>query len=189
MSLDTVLIGIAAVAQNGVIGVREANDMPWRLGAYASDPFWNNMSDKSSFRPQDMQHFKDITSGHTVIMGRETKDSLGKYFPLANRYNLVMSRTQTGSDEGYTFHNSKQEVLDSLAKREDKVAFVMGGQAIYEAFIPEMNGLLITRLHKDFAGDVYFPEISSDDWALVSKPPLGTIDPRLASLEHYVSMH
>ncbi len=184
MSLDKNIIGIAAVAQNGVIGIKEENEMPWRCGEYVSHPFWNNFKDKQSFRPNDMKHFEDTTMGNVVIMGRKTWDSIPeKYRPLKERENIILSRREQFSGEGFSFYSSKEGVLDFI-KKQDKKIFVMGGENIYRMFMPEMNGLIITRLHKDFEGDVYFPNM--DLWTLTNRKPLGNADSELASLEYYV---
>lgn len=124
---------VAAVASNGVIGA--GNSMPWRL-------------------PADLRHFKALTLGHPVIMGRKTYESIGK--PLPGRENIVVSRTPGREIAGVNIASSLAGAL-AFCIGED-VVFVIGGGELYQAALPLADGLVITEIRKDYAGDTKFPE-------------------------------
>ena len=111
--------------------------------------------------PGDLKRFKEITSGHSVIMGRNTFESLPKG-PLPNRRNIVVSRNQELSIEGAEVVNSIDEALN-LVKDEVEV-FVIGGGKIYDQFLPICNKLYLTIVDKSFDADIFFPEIDWDEW-------------------------
>jgi dihydrofolate reductase len=129
---------VVAVAQNGIIG--RGNDLPWRL-------------------PADLAHFKRLTLGHPILMGRRTWDSLGR--PLPGRRNLVLSRQTGQSLPG-------AEVVGSLAAARDLVGagtlMVIGGAELYRLALPEVAVLHLTTVHADIEGDVSFPAWSADEW-------------------------
>lgn len=138
------VILIAAVADGGVIG--RANTLPWYL-------------------PADLRRFKQLTSGHTVIMGRKTYESMGR--PLPNRKNLVITGSKDFRPAGVTLVRSMEDAL-KLAK-DDGDVFVIGGARVFEAALPVGDRLELTRVHAAIAGDVYFPPFNPADWALVSE--------------------
>lgn len=123
---------VAAVAANGVIGA--GNRMPWHL-------------------PEDLKHFKALTLGHPVIMGRRTYESIGK--PLPGRENIVVSRTRGLEIDGVSVAASLEGAL-ALCMGE-AVAFVIGGGELYKAALPLADGLVITEIRQDYAGDTMFP--------------------------------
>ncbi len=123
---------VAAVASNGVIGA--GNRMPWHL-------------------PEDLKHFKALTLGHPVIMGRKTYESIGK--PLPDRENIVVSRTQGLEIPGVSIASSLEGAL-ALCIGEP-VVFVVGGGEIYKAALPLADGIVLTEIGRDFAGDTKFP--------------------------------
>lgn len=134
---------VAAVAKNGVIGKNGA--LPWHL-------------------PEDLKHFKEITMGKKVLMGRVTFDSIlariGK--PLPNRTNIVVSSdTNYQVPEGVELYNSLDKVLDKYADEEICVA---GGASIYDQTINKADRLYITKIHQNYKGDVYFPPIDKQTW-------------------------
>ena len=135
---------IAAVARNSVIGAR--NGLPWHL-------------------PEDLKHFRTLTSGHTVIMGRKTWDSIGK--PLPNRQNIVVSRQAGLLIHGAPVAHSLEEAL-SLAVREDPV-FVIGGEALYRSAMPLADLLYLTEIERDFHGDARFPAFERAAWREVAR--------------------
>jgi dihydrofolate reductase len=135
---------IAAVARNGVIGAR--NGLPWHL-------------------PEDLKHFRTLTSGHTVIMGRKTWESIGK--PLPNRQNIVVSRRAGLLIGGASVAHSLEEAL-SLAVREDPV-FVIGGEALYRLALPFAVLLYLTEIERDFHGDARFPAFERAAWREVAR--------------------
>lgn len=112
--------------------------------------------------PVDLKHFKEITSGHTVLMGDRTWESLPKK-PLPNRRNIVITLDPVSFPDCETVH-SIEDALHTLAP--DEMAFVMGGATMYKLFMPYADKLYITRMLSDFTADVYFPEINEAVWAL-----------------------
>ena len=130
---------IAAVARNGVIGAN--NSLPWHL-------------------PEDLRRFRALTSGHTVIMGRRTWESIGK--PLPNRQNVVVSH-QTGLRlSGASVATSLEEAV-TLATLPDPV-FVIGGEALYRSALPFADVLYLTEIERDFVGDARFPAFERSAW-------------------------
>ena len=116
--------------------------------------------------PADLKRFKKITTGHTVIMGRNTFLSLGRVLP--NRKHIVLSLTELDCD------NENVVVVDDIEKLDeyidkDEENFVIGGAMIYKLLMPKADRLYITEIDKDFEGDSYFPEISKDEWTEVSR--------------------
>lgn len=138
---------LVAVSENNVIGVD--NQLPWHL-------------------PIDLKYFKETTSGHTILMGRKTYDSIGR--PLPNRRNLVITHNPSFSAEGVTVFHSIQEALDTCME-EDEV-FIIGGGMIYKESLSLANKLYITRVHTHIAqGTAFFPEIDPEQWQLISEKP------------------
>ena len=129
---------IVAVSDNYVIGNK--NELPWRLSA-------------------DLKHFKEITTGHTVIMGRKTYESIGR--PLPNRVNIIVTRNKDYGVEGCEIANSLEEAM-SLS--EDTNSFIIGGSNIYEQSMDMVDTLYITHVHANIEGDAHFPEIDTDVW-------------------------
>ena len=130
---------VAAVASNGIIG--KDGGMPWRL-------------------PEDLKHFKNLTLGHPVIMGRKTWESLGKALP--GRENIVVTRQAGYEAQGAAVASSLDAALALCAG--EPVAFVIGGGEIYKAALPLASGLVLTEIHKDYAGDARFPGYDRSKW-------------------------
>jgi dihydrofolate reductase len=135
------VIAIAAVGANGVIG--KENTLPWRL-------------------PSDLQHFKDTTLGHAVLMGRKTYDSIGR--PLPGRMNLVLSRRLVAELPGLKSVRSIDEALECV-KPWQKL-YIAGGQALYEQYLPMAARLVITHVGVSPEGDAHFPAIDPDTWTV-----------------------
>lgn len=133
---------VAAIASNNVIG--KENSLPWNI-------------------PEDLKRFKQMTSGHTILMGRKTFDSIGR--PLPNRQNIVMTKNENFEREGIKVINDFKEALE-LIRESNQDIFVIGGSKIYELFEPVANALAITRILKDFEGDAFFPDINWDLWQI-----------------------
>ena len=131
---------IVAMTDNYVIGAN--GDMPWHL-------------------PADLQHFKEITSGGAIIMGRRTWESIGR--PLPNRLNIVITRKTNYEAIGATVASSIDEGI-KVAKNIR--TFIIGGGEIYRAVLPLAKKLHITRIHATIDGDTYFPEIDESSWQL-----------------------
>ena len=132
---------VVAVAENGVIG--QQGELPWgRL-------------------PADLQHFKRLTLGHPVVMGRKTFDSLGRALP--KRPNLVVTRQADWSAPNC---ETLPSVLAALARaRElDEEVCVIGGGEIYREALPAADVIYLTEVHHAFEGDAYFPALSPTDW-------------------------
>lgn len=113
--------------------------------------------------PVDLRHFKEITSGHTVLMGDKTWESLPKK-PLPNRRNIVITLDDVTFPDCETVH-SIEDALALLNGEEE--AFVMGGATMYRLFLPHAAKLYLTRIVSAFTADVYFPAIKDEDWTLV----------------------
>jgi dihydrofolate reductase len=141
---------IAAVARNGTIG--RGGRLPWRL-------------------PADLARFRQLTLGHTVLMGRRTWQSLGR--PLPGRRNAVLTRDASFSAPGCEAVHSIDEARALAGGGE---LFVIGGAALYAAFMPLADRLFITHIDADVAGDAVFPAIDPGQWRLVEETP-GTVDP------------
>jgi dihydrofolate reductase len=138
---------IAALDPHRVIGYK--NQMPWYI-------------------PEDLKHFKSLTKDHYVVMGKNTFDSLDQK-PLPNRVNIVLSQTYYRDPpylENQTFFvPSIETVLKIFGHEELKV---IGGQQIYEQFLPLANFLDLTHVHQQYLGDTYFPDYK-DDFELISE--------------------
>lgn len=114
--------------------------------------------------PADLRHFKEITSGKTVIMGDRTWESLPKR-PLPNRRNIVVTLDDVRFPDCETVHT-----LDDAMERvqDEEEAFIMGGATMYRLFLPYAERLYLTRIQSSFIADVYFPAIDESEWTLVS---------------------
>jgi dihydrofolate reductase len=115
--------------------------------------------------PADLRFFKQTTSGHTVIMGRKTFDSVGK--PLPNRRNIVITRDTELKIEGVEVVNSLEEAL-AITKTEEKPVFIVGGAEIYKQALPKTQTLYLTTIHHRFEADTFFPEIDRNEWKVIS---------------------
>ena len=131
---------VVAMGKNREIGVD--NQLLWHL-------------------PKDLKHFKELTSGHPIIMGRKTYESIGK--PLPNRTNIVISRKNDWFEEGILIVGSIKEAL-KFAKKIDENVFVIGGGTIYEQTIDLADQLEITLVDATLGADTYFPKIDKKIW-------------------------
>ncbi len=139
---------IAAVAENNVIG--KNNDLTWHIS-------------------EDLKRFKKLTSGHPVIMGRKTYESL-PFKPLPGRKNIVLTSQKKISFEGALVVNSIKEALSKCS--DDDEVFICGGAAIYKLFCPFTERLYLTKIHHIFEGDTFFPEIKYSEWKTEFKSEL-----------------
>ena len=136
---------IAALADNGVIG--RDGDLPWRLSA-------------------DLRHFRRLTMGHHLIVGRKTWQSIGK--PLPGRTMLVLTRSGRPLEPpGAEAVASLDEALARAAAAGDDEAFIAGGAEVYRIALPRADRLYLTRVHANPAGDVRFPSYDAARWRLV----------------------
>lgn len=136
---------IVAVAENGTIG--KDNDLIWHLSS-------------------DLKRFKDITIGHTVIMGRKTFNSLPKG-ALPKRTNVVLTRDRSKVFPNCTMVNSMEEIIEKYASDKQE-HFIIGGAQLYADLLPFAKRIYLTRVHQSFEADVFFPEITSEDWEIES---------------------
>lgn len=111
--------------------------------------------------PKDLKHFKEITTGHPVIMGRKTYESIGKALP--NRTNIVVSRKKDWFEEGILIVGSLKEAL-KFAKKMDEDIFIIGGGNIYEQTIDLADKLEVTLVKANLNADVFFPKINPKIW-------------------------
>lgn len=144
---------IVAYSKNRVIG--KNGKIPWNIKA-------------------DMQHFKNLTTGNVLIMGRNTFEEIGH--PLSNRYTIIVSSSKNfDSENSKTVHSfedalieAKKIVLENLAYIGKNI-FVCGGQRIYKSAIPFTEKLYVTEIDAEIEGDAYFPEFDDSQFKLVSK--------------------
>lgn len=142
------IVLIAAVAKNGVIG--RNNALPWRL-------------------PEDMAHFKALTSGHAVIMGRKTWESLpAKFRPLPNRRNIVVTRNKAYSAPGAMVVTALEDVIKLGA---GETAYIIGGAELYANALPHAQRLELTEIDATFEGDAFFPAIDRRQWREAKREP------------------
>lgn len=137
---------IVAIANENVIG--KDNKLIWHL-------------------PEDLKRFKEITSGHTIIMGRKTFESLGRVLP--NRKHIILC-----NDMKMSIDNENVEIVNDISKLDkyintDEECFVIGGATIYKLLMPYANKMYITKINQSFEGDVYFPEIKETEWKEISR--------------------
>ncbi|MDR5171001.1 dihydrofolate reductase [Methylobacillus flagellatus] len=134
---------IVAVAQNRVIGLN--NTLPWHL-------------------PEDLKRFRALTTGHHIIMGRKTYESLNRLLP--DRTTVIVTRNQDYQAPGAVIANSLEQAID-LAANDDE-AFLIGGAELYQAGLKLADRLYITEIDAEFAGDAFLPEFDLQDWREVS---------------------
>lgn len=142
---------VAAVAANGIIGA--AGKLPWRL-------------------PEDLQHFKALTLGHPVVMGRKTWESLGRALPA--RENIVVTRHAGYDAPGASVAASLDAALALCAG--EAVVFVIGGSELYAAALPLADGLVLTEIHRDYDGDTHFPDFDRKAWRETQRKPQAAAD-------------
>lgn len=135
---------VAAASDNNVIGNKGA--LPWKM-------------------PADMKFFKNLTMGHTVIMGRKTYESMGK--PLPGRKNIVISRKKNFSADGCIVLGSLEEAFTLFA--DEKEVFIIGGAEIYQAALQKADKVYLTRIHCVVHGDAYFPQLTEKEWVEKSR--------------------
>jgi dihydrofolate reductase len=130
---------VAAVAANGIIGA--GGKLPWHI-------------------PEDLQHFKRLTLGHPVVMGRRTWESLKA--PLPQRENIVVTRTTGYEAPGAAIASSLEAALAMCLG--EPVAFVIGGACLFREALPIAAGLVLTEIHRDYQGDTWFPPWDRSQW-------------------------
>ena len=141
-----IVSAIVAVAENQVIG--DGGDIPWRLSS-------------------DLKYFKRITSGHHIIMGRKTFDSVDK--PLPKRTNVVLTRDPMYAATGTIVAHSIEEALSIAYDNEEEEVFIIGGGEIYAQSRPFWDKVYLTRVKASPEGKVVFPALDEADWKLISQ--------------------
>lgn len=134
---------VVAASDNHVIG--QAGQLPWHL-------------------PADLKHFKNLTWGMPVIMGRKTFESIGK--PLPGRINIVISSQTNSIYQGIEWASSPEQALKLAEASNCLEVFVIGGGHIYQQFMPKANNIYLTRVHTRLEGDTFFPDPDPNQWAL-----------------------
>ena len=134
------IILIVAMAANRVIG--RHNDIPWHI-------------------PGEQQRFKKITMGHTLIMGRRTYQSIGR--PLPGRKTVIISRCPDYTEPGCSVAHSLAEALAGC--QGDEKVFIAGGGEIFVQTMAMADAIYLTTLHREVAGDIFFPEFSAEDFS------------------------
>jgi dihydrofolate reductase len=140
-----IISAIVATAKNRVIG--KDNDIPWYL-------------------PADLKYFKRTTLNHHIIMGRKSYQSIGR--PLPKRTNIIVTRDPFFISSNCLVARSIEEALEFAQKNGETEAFIIGGGQIYEQSMPYWNRLYLTEVDLEVEGDVFFPELDLDEWALQS---------------------
>lgn len=137
--------------------------------AIANNMAIGNNNDLLCHLSDDLKHFKALTSGHPVIMGRKTFDSLPKK-PLPNRQNIVLTSDTAFGSPGVDVVHSIDEALSLISANNE--TFIMGGATIYRQFLPHVDKLYITWIKKDFEADTFFPEIDFSEFRLIDETQL-----------------
>lgn len=145
------LSALVAIARNGVIG--KDNALPWRL-------------------PADLKHFKALTMGHSIIMGRKTCESIGRLLP--GRTSIVVTRQPGYKIENAIVVHSIEEALKACCGKDyeepaERECFVIGGAQIFREILPVCDRMYTTEIHRDFEGDARFPEFDREGWIEVSR--------------------
>ncbi|MBN1651642.1 MAG: dihydrofolate reductase [Bacteroidales bacterium] len=137
---------LVAVAENGAIG--KNNDLIWHLS-------------------DDLKRFKTLTTGHTIIMGRKTFESLPKG-ALPNRTNVVLTKDRTKKFAHCLMVHSMEEIIEKYQSDLEE-HFVIGGAHLYKALLPFAQRIYLTRVHQNFEADVFFPDLNFNDWIVESE--------------------
>jgi len=137
---------IVAKSRNNIIG--KNNELIWHL-------------------PADLKRFKELTTGHNIIMGRKTFDSLGRVLP--NRKHIIFSQ-----NPDFKVADENVEVVHSLLQIQELIegpeeSFVIGGAMIYNFLMPYVKKMYITQIDKEFEGDTFFPKINEEEWKIVER--------------------
>ncbi len=138
---DKQITMIVAVAENGAIG--KDNNLLWHISG-------------------DLKRFKAITTGHSIIMGRKTYLSFPKR-PLPDRKNIILTSGDAIFEEAYTAKNIEQ----ALALCDSDEVFIIGGESVYRQFLPYTTKIYLTRVHRSYEADTFFPTLNMDEWETI----------------------
>ncbi|MDX5345802.1 MAG: dihydrofolate reductase [Hymenobacteraceae bacterium] len=131
---------VVATAENNAIG--KNNELLWHL-------------------PADLKHFKQLTTGHPIIMGRKTFESIGK--PLPNRTSIIVTRQADYKQENCVVVQDVKSALEKAQELDEQV-FIIGGGEIYKEMLPFTDTIYLTKVHDTFDADTFFPELNPDNW-------------------------
>lgn len=135
---------LVAADENNIIG--KDNKLPWHL-------------------PNDLKYFKNQTWAMPILMGRKTFESIGK--PLQGRKSIVVTRNKEWKHDGVEVVHSVAQAIEKAKEFGVKEIFVIGGAEIFQTAFEQANRVYLTRIHNQFDGDAYFPNVSEKDWSLV----------------------
>jgi dihydrofolate reductase len=150
---------VVAIGDNGAIG--KDGKVPWRI-------------------PEDLKHFKNVTMGHAIIMGRKTWDEVGR--PLPGRRNLVVSRQAGLTLEGAEVFPTLETAI-TAARTTDPEPHVIGGSTIYDAAMPLATRIHLTEVHREVEADTFFPPFDRSVWREVARRPAETEGVEFVTLE------
>lgn len=150
---------VVAIGDNGAIG--KDGKVPWRI-------------------PEDLKHFKNVTMGHAIIMGRKTWDEVGR--PLPGRRNLVVSRQAGLALDGAEVFPTLDAAI-AAARTTDPEPHVIGGSTIYDAAMPLATRIHLTEVHREVPADTFFPPFDRSVWREVSRRPAETEGVEFVTLE------
>ena len=153
---------IVAIARNGAIG--KNNDLLWHI-------------------PEDFKWFKKHTSGHTVVMGKRTWESL-TIRPLPGRTNIVISDDPADRFDGCIMVSSIEEAIERMSECQEN--FIIGGGTVYRQFLPLAHKFYLTRVHQDFDADIFFPEFDTQDWAEIFSEDHPEKEPEKLGFSFYI---
>lgn len=138
---------IAAMDENRLIGVN--NQLPWYI-------------------PADLKHFKTLTSGHPILMGRKTYESIGR--PLPNRLNIILTTNPKFNAPGCVVVSSLEAGIDAAVEQKKEEIFIIGGSEVYNQLMERIQRLYLTIIHHQFEdGDAYFPKINPNEWNEIAR--------------------
>ncbi|HLB41950.1 MAG TPA: dihydrofolate reductase [Gammaproteobacteria bacterium] len=160
-SKPLIISAIVAMTESRVIG--KNNQLPWHL-------------------PADLKHFKAITTGHAILMGRKTFASIGK--PLPHRTNLIMTRDPLFQATGGLVMYNIQAAIHWATNNNIEKIFIIGGAEMYQQWLPYIQRIYMTIVHAQFEGDTYFPELQDNEWKEIKREthPADTANPYAYSL-------
>lgn len=144
MPKERTLTMIAAAAENNALG--KDNDLIWHIS-------------------EDLKRFKRLTTGHAIIMGRKTFESMPKALP--NRTNIVLTKRKDYQAQGAEVVHTVEDALELV--KEDVQPFIIGGGQIYSLFMPLCDRIELTRVHHEFEADVYFPDIDLNEFEVIAE--------------------
>lgn len=159
MSARAPLAMVVAIGDNGAIG--KDGKVPWRI-------------------PEDLKHFKSVTMGHAIIMGRKTWDEVGR--PLPGRRNIVISRQPGLALEGAEVFTTLDLAIEA-ARTTDTEPHIIGGSTIYEAAMPLATCIHLTEVHRNVEADTFFPPFDRSAWREVERRPAETEGVEFVTLE------